>query len=133
MIEIKKDTIIGDILDVAPQTAPIFLSIGMHCLGCPSSRGETVEEACMVHGVDVDKLLALVDEVTKKTKKKPPPAAPARGASFVEDRFAGSGFHEVGDELLELGKDFFKGLRGFVEVEAVEGRHQDAPLHDLLL
>ena len=45
MIEIKKDTIIGDILDVAPQTAPIFLSIGMHCLGCPSSRGET-DEAC---------------------------------------------------------------------------------------
>ena len=54
MIEIKKDTIIGDILDVAPQTAPIFLSIGMHCLGCPSSRGETVEEACMVHGVDCE-------------------------------------------------------------------------------
>lgn len=45
MISITKDTIIGDILDVAPQTAPIFLSIGMHCLGCPSSRGETVEEA----------------------------------------------------------------------------------------
>ena len=40
MIEITKDTIIGDILDVAPQTAPIFLSIGMHCLGCPSSRGK---------------------------------------------------------------------------------------------
>ena len=57
MIEIKKDTIIGDILDVAPQTAPIFLSIGMHCLGCPSSRGETVEQACMVHGVDVNALL----------------------------------------------------------------------------
>ena len=47
MINITKDTIIGDILDVAPQTAPIFLSIGMHCLGCPSSRGETVEEACI--------------------------------------------------------------------------------------
>ena len=62
MIEITKDTIIGDILDVAPQTAPIFLSIGMHCLGCPSSRGETVEEACAVHGIDVDKLLALVNE-----------------------------------------------------------------------
>ena len=55
MIEITKDTIIGDILDVAPQTAPIFLSIGMHCLGCPSSRGETVEEACAVHGIDVDR------------------------------------------------------------------------------
>ena len=61
MIEITKDTIIGDILDVAPQTAPIFLSIGMHCLGCPSSRGETVEEACMVHGVDCEKLLAFRD------------------------------------------------------------------------
>ena len=57
MIEIKRDTIIGDILDVAPQTAPIFLSIGMHCLGCPASRGESIEEACAVHGVDCDELL----------------------------------------------------------------------------
>ena len=57
MAKITKDTIIGDILDIAPDTAPIFLSIGMHCLGCPSSRGETVEQACMVHGVDVDVLL----------------------------------------------------------------------------
>ena len=62
------DTIIGDILDIAPHTAPIFLSIGMHCLGCPSSRGETVEEACMVHGVDVDKLLALVNEEANKAQ-----------------------------------------------------------------
>ena len=43
MVEITKDTIIGDILDVAPQTAPIFFGIGMHCLGCPASRGETVD------------------------------------------------------------------------------------------
>ena len=57
MINITKDTIIGDILDIAPETAPIFLSIGMHCLGCPSSRGETVEQACMVHGVDVEELV----------------------------------------------------------------------------
>ena len=65
MVTITKDTIIGDILDMAPQTAPIFLSIGMHCLGCPSSRGETVEEACMVHGLpeeQMDKLIALVNE-----------------------------------------------------------------------
>lgn len=61
MAKITKDTIIGDILDIAPQTAPIFLSIGMHCLGCPSSRGETVEQACMVHGVDVNELLAKVN------------------------------------------------------------------------
>ena len=66
MIEITRETIIGDILDVAPQTAPIFLSIGMHCLGCPSSRGETVEEACMVGAIDVDKLLALVNEEANK-------------------------------------------------------------------
>ena len=57
MVKITKDTIIGDILDIAPDTAPIFLSIGMHCLGCPSSRGETVEQAGMVHGVDVEALL----------------------------------------------------------------------------
>lgn len=62
MIEITKDTVIGDILDVAPQTAPIFFSIGMHCLGCPASRGETVEEACMVHGIDADKLLEIINE-----------------------------------------------------------------------
>ena len=58
MITITKDTIIGEILDIAPQTAPIFYSIGMHCLGCPSSRGETVEEACAVHGVDCEPFLA---------------------------------------------------------------------------
>ncbi|SBW03594.1 Hydrid cluster protein-associated redox disulfide domain protein [uncultured Eubacteriales bacterium] len=58
MVQITKDTIIGDILDIAPETAPAFLAIGMHCLGCPSSRGETVEQACMVHGVEVDELLS---------------------------------------------------------------------------
>jgi len=57
-VTIEKDTIIGDVLDIAPQSAPLFLAIGMHCLGCPSSRGETVEEACMVHGIDCDAFLA---------------------------------------------------------------------------
>ena len=65
-VKIEKSTIIGDILDIAPQAAPLFFAIGMHCLGCPSSRGETVEEACMVHGVDVDKLLELVNEEANK-------------------------------------------------------------------
>ena len=69
MIEITKDTVIGDILDIAPQTVPVFLAIGMHCLGCPSSRGETVEQACMVHGVDADKLLALVNEEANKPQQ----------------------------------------------------------------
>ncbi len=66
MAKITKDTIIGDILDIAPQAAPVFMSIGMHCLGCPASRGETVEQACAVHGIPcqeiLDKLNALVTE-----------------------------------------------------------------------
>ena len=71
MARIEKTTIIGDVLDIAPQTAPLFLAIGMHCLGCPSSRGETVEEACMVHGVDCDAFLKQVNyfiEVTEENK-----------------------------------------------------------------
>ena len=57
MATITKETIIGDILDIAPQTAPLFMAIGMHCLGCPASRGETLEQACDVHGTDVDDLV----------------------------------------------------------------------------
>ena len=68
MATITKDTIIGDILDIAPETAPVILSIGMHCLGCPSSRGETVEQACMVHGVDVDSLLKKINELVPAAK-----------------------------------------------------------------
>ena len=55
---ITKDSIIGDILDMDRNTAPYFLDIGMHCLGCPASRGETLEQACMVHGTNVDELVA---------------------------------------------------------------------------
>ena len=58
---INKDTIIGSILDMAPDTAPFFLEMGMHCLGCPSARGETVEQACMVHGVNADELVAKIN------------------------------------------------------------------------
>lgn len=61
MQAVKKDTIIGDILDQHPETAQFFLAIGMHCLGCPASRGETVEQACMVHGTDVDELLEQIN------------------------------------------------------------------------
>ena len=62
-VKIEKATIIGDVLDLAPETAPLFIEIGMHCLGCPSARSETVEQACMVHGVDVDELLAAVNQM----------------------------------------------------------------------
>ena len=58
MMIVTKKTIIGDILDNAPDTAQYFFEIGMHCLGCPHSRGESIEEACMVHGTDPDELVA---------------------------------------------------------------------------
>lgn len=62
-MEITKDSIIGDILDNYPETAEFFFEIGMHCLGCPHSRGETVEQACAVHGTDAD---ALIDKINDK-------------------------------------------------------------------
>ena len=55
---ITKQTFIGDILDTDNSVAPMFLAIGMHCLGCPASRGETIEQACAVHGTDPDALVA---------------------------------------------------------------------------
>ena len=57
-MEITKDMIIGDILDADSTTAPYFLEIGMHCLGCPSARSESLADACAVHGVDADELVA---------------------------------------------------------------------------
>ena len=56
-MKFNKDTKIGEIMEVAPEKADILLSIGMHCLGCPASQAETIEEACDVHGVNVDELL----------------------------------------------------------------------------
>lgn len=55
--EVTKETIIGDILDYDSTTAEYFMEMGMHCLHCPSSRGESLEQACMVHGVDVNELV----------------------------------------------------------------------------
>lgn len=55
--EVTKDSIIGDILDADFEAAPYFIEMGMHCLGCPSARGETLEQACEVHGVSVDELV----------------------------------------------------------------------------
>ena len=66
MANITKDTIIGDILDIAPEAAPVFLSIGMHCLGCPASRGETVEQACVVHGIPYEEVLAKLNELVSE-------------------------------------------------------------------
>lgn len=62
-MEITKDTIIGDVLDFNKDTAPFFLEMGMHCLGCPSARGESIGEACEVHGVDADTLIEKIKSV----------------------------------------------------------------------
>lgn len=56
--EVTKDSIIGDILDYDNTVADIFFGMGMHCVGCPSARGESIGEACQVHGVDCDKIVA---------------------------------------------------------------------------
>ena len=53
----SKDTKIGELLENAPEKAEILLNAGMHCLGCPASQEETLEEACAVHGIDVEELL----------------------------------------------------------------------------
>ncbi|MBQ9795078.1 MAG: DUF1858 domain-containing protein [Clostridia bacterium] len=57
-MKITKDMLIGDVLDQYPHLAEYFFEIGMHCLGCPHSRGESIEQACEVHGTDADALLA---------------------------------------------------------------------------
>lgn len=63
MLEISKDMLIGQILEVHELVAPMLMREGMHCLGCPSSQGETLEEACMVHGIDCDGLVSRINEV----------------------------------------------------------------------
>jgi hybrid cluster-associated redox disulfide protein len=61
-MEVTKDSIIGDVLDFDRGTAQFFLEIGMHCLGCPSARGESIEAACAVHGTDADALVAKIND-----------------------------------------------------------------------
>lgn len=61
-MNINKDTKIGEIIEKCPEKAEILLNAGMHCLGCPASQAETLEEACEVHGIDVNEL---VEELNK--------------------------------------------------------------------
>ena len=57
MAKVSKDMIIADVLKLDRGTVPIFINNGMHCLGCPSSSGESIEDACAIHGIDSDKLI----------------------------------------------------------------------------
>ncbi len=65
-MKVTKDSIIGDVLDANAETAQFFFAIGMHCLGCPASRGETIEQACAVHGTDADELVKSINEFLAK-------------------------------------------------------------------
>ncbi len=62
MSEITKDTTIGDLLELKPAAVPVLMEIGMHCIGCPASRSETVEEAAIVHGLDPVELVTRINE-----------------------------------------------------------------------
>jgi len=63
MAEIKKEMTIGEILRMNPAVAPILMEAGMHCLGCPSAQGESLEEAAMVHGMDIDELMGMISTI----------------------------------------------------------------------
>lgn len=67
---ITKDTLIGDALKIDTELAQFFFEIGMHCLGCSASRGETIEQACAVHGTDCDALIAKLNAFLDEKKKK---------------------------------------------------------------
>ncbi len=63
MSQISKDMTIGEILRINPGVAPILMGIGMHCLGCPSAQSETLEEAAMVHGIEIEDLMKKIEAV----------------------------------------------------------------------
>ena len=66
MAQVNKSTMIGELLQIDQNIAPILLNIGMHCLGCPSSQAESLEEACMVHGMNCDEVIADINAYLAK-------------------------------------------------------------------
>ena len=62
MPEITREMLIGDILTIDPTLAPLLLGLGMHCLGCPASQMESLEDACAVHGIDPDEVIERINE-----------------------------------------------------------------------
>ena len=69
-MEITKQTTMGDMLDFEPGIAYVLMQSGMHCVGCPSSIGESLEEACMVHGLNSDEVLNSIHEFLELKKQK---------------------------------------------------------------
>ncbi|MDE7061688.1 MAG: DUF1858 domain-containing protein [Lachnospiraceae bacterium] len=69
MAQVTKTTMIGELLQIDESIAPILLEIGMHCLGCPSSQMETIEEAAMVHGIEPDALVTRINDYLAQNEK----------------------------------------------------------------
>ena len=63
MAKITKEMTIGESILANPDIVPVLLNAGMHCIGCPSAQGESIEEAAMVHGIDIDELMAAIDKL----------------------------------------------------------------------
>lgn len=68
MAKVTKDTMIGELLQIDANVAPLLLNIGMHCLGCPSSQMETIGEAAMVHGIDADDLVKDINDFLEQAQ-----------------------------------------------------------------
>lgn len=66
MAQVTKDTLIGEVLMMDYGIADILMDAGMHCVGCPASQGESIEEACMVHGMDADSLIKNINDFLAK-------------------------------------------------------------------
>ena len=67
-MEINKEMIIADIIAINPNLAGVLMACGMHCVGCPSAQGESLEEACFVHGMDADEVAAALNDYLAKNK-----------------------------------------------------------------
>lgn len=63
MTGITKDMTVGEILRKSPDVAPVLMNVGMHCIGCPSAQGETLEEAAMVHGLDINEIMSVIESM----------------------------------------------------------------------
>ncbi|NSW92606.1 MAG: DUF1858 domain-containing protein [Firmicutes bacterium] len=70
MPKITSDMIISEVLKLDKGTVPIFLNNGLYCLGCPSASGESIEDACEIHGLDCDKLVKELNEYLEKKEEK---------------------------------------------------------------
>ena len=69
-MQIEKNTKIGELLEQAPEKADILIEAGMHCLGCPASQMETIEEACQVHGIDVEEIIEKLNSKNEEEEQK---------------------------------------------------------------